>query len=202
MNGSNNTCIKTNSEGLESVRRWSWWRLVLCWCNFLPWKTTFVTQIADQIAAQGTDVLIFSIEMSRWEIISKKKSISRHTVIESIASNSDIRNAKQHEELPRGVDMQVTAPQRLIWIKKLEKLRSILQKYLHCRRYWLIGVGLIRGNLLKSISAILGKVPVVIDYLQILYPDVRLTENKNTDRSVIELSISWDLKHQWSLSLL
>ena len=75
-------------------------------------KTTFVTQIADQIAAQGTDVLIFSIEMSRWEIISK--SISRHTVIESIASNSDIRNAKTARGITEGVDIQVTAPQRLI----------------------------------------------------------------------------------------
>ena len=44
--------------------------------------------------------MIFSIEMSRWEIISK--SISRHTVIESIASNSDIRNAKTARGITEG----------------------------------------------------------------------------------------------------
>lgn len=40
-------------------------------------KTTFALQIADQIAAQGKDVLIFSLEMSKNEL--NAKSISRNT---------------------------------------------------------------------------------------------------------------------------
>ena len=40
-------------------------------------KTSFVLQLADQVAAAGTDVLIFSLEMSKLELISK--SVSRLT---------------------------------------------------------------------------------------------------------------------------
>ncbi len=38
-------------------------------------KTTIITQIADQVASQGHDVLIFSLEMARSELMAK--SISR-----------------------------------------------------------------------------------------------------------------------------
>ena len=103
-NGSNNTCIKTNFEGLDDLLEGGLYEGLYCVGAISSLgKTTFVTQIADQIAAQGTDVLIFSIEMSRWEIISK--SISRHTVIESIASNSDIRNAKTARGITEGSKM-------------------------------------------------------------------------------------------------
>jgi replicative DNA helicase len=47
-------------------------------------KTTFVTQIGDQIANNGTDVLIFSLEMSRYELMAK--SISRLTLTEECGS--------------------------------------------------------------------------------------------------------------------
>ena len=49
--------------------------------------------------------------MSRWEIISK--SISRHTVIESLPLIV-ISECKTARGITEGVDMQVTAPQRLI----------------------------------------------------------------------------------------
>ena len=51
-------------------------------------KTTLALQIADQIAQQGQDVLVFSLEMARSELMAK--SISRHTF--KIAE--DPRNAK------------------------------------------------------------------------------------------------------------
>lgn len=42
-------------------------------------KTTFALQVADQMAAQGQDVLIFSLEMSRMELIGK--SVSRYSFL-------------------------------------------------------------------------------------------------------------------------
>ena len=42
-------------------------------------KTTFLLQIADQMAEAGRDVLIFSLEMSRFELMGK--SISRHSFL-------------------------------------------------------------------------------------------------------------------------
>ena len=48
-------------------------------------KTTFCLQIADSVALNGKDVLIFSLEMSKYELIAK--SISRHTMIEAKKQN-------------------------------------------------------------------------------------------------------------------
>lgn len=48
-------------------------------------KTTFMLQIADQMAAAGNDVLIFSLEMSRLELIGK--SISRLTRMKGRTKN-------------------------------------------------------------------------------------------------------------------
>ncbi|WP_238599756.1 DnaB helicase C-terminal domain-containing protein, partial [Streptococcus suis] len=55
-------------------------------------KTTLVTQIADQVASKGHDVLIFSLEMARAEIMAK--SISRHTVMEVLQTGGEMKNAK------------------------------------------------------------------------------------------------------------
>ena len=64
-------------------------------------KTTLVTQIADQVAKQGHDVLIFSLEMARSELMAK--SISRHTVIEVLDKGGDMKNAKTVRGITAGV---------------------------------------------------------------------------------------------------
>ena len=55
-------------------------------------KTTFCLQIADQIAQAGNDVLVFSLEMARNELIAK--SVSRLTLIQDIEQNGTTKNAK------------------------------------------------------------------------------------------------------------
>lgn len=55
-------------------------------------KTTFCMQIADHIAQSGHDVMIFSLEMSKNELISK--SISRITYENAIARKLPLSNAK------------------------------------------------------------------------------------------------------------
>lgn len=195
-NGSNTSCVKTNFEGLDDLLEGGLYEGLYCVGAISSLgKTTFVTQIADQIAAQGTDVLIFSIEMSRWEIISK--SLSRHTVIESIASNSDIRNAKTARGITEGSRYAGYSTPEIDLIKKAGENYSQ-----YCKNIYIvegtgpIGVELIRKTVENHLKYT-GKVPVVIiDYLQILYPvNERLTEKQNTDRSVIELKrISRDFK--------
>lgn len=49
-------------------------------------KTTYILQMADQIASNGQDVLIFSLEMARNELIAK--SISRFTAIEGLKAKN------------------------------------------------------------------------------------------------------------------
>ena len=55
-------------------------------------KTTLVLQIADQIAKAGQDVLFFSLEMARNELMAK--SISRQTYINTLATSGAAENAK------------------------------------------------------------------------------------------------------------
>ena len=55
-------------------------------------KTTLITQIGDQIAQSGQDILLFSLEMAKTEIMAK--SISRQTLLNCKKQNIRINNAK------------------------------------------------------------------------------------------------------------
>lgn len=162
-------------------------------------KTTLITQIGDQIAQAGTDVLIFSLEMSRFEIMAK--SISRQTFIQSIGNsqikNADTRNAKTI----RGI----TSGRRYEGYSKEEKEligRSINAYGKYAQNIFItegtgdIGVKEIRESIEKHIS-LTGKKPIVIiDYLQIIAPhNEKMSDKQNTDKAVLELKrISRDFK--------
>lgn len=158
-------------------------------------KTTVITQIADQIAQAGTDVLIFSLEMARAEIMAK--SISRHTLQSVLATGGDIRNAKT----ARGI----TTGKRYIDYSQTERdliNSSIMEYSKYAQNIYIsegvgdIGAEQIRETVQKHIL-FTGKTPVVIiDYLQILAPySERATDKQNTDKAVMELKrISRDYK--------
>ena len=158
-------------------------------------KTTIITQIADQIAQAGTDVIIFSLEMARAEIMAK--SISRHTLQSVLATGGDIRNAKT----ARGI----TTGKRYIDYSQTERdliNSSILEYSKYAQNIYIsegvgdIGAEQIRETVQKHIL-FTGKAPVVIiDYLQILAPySERATDKQNTDKAVMELKrISRDYK--------
>ena len=158
-------------------------------------KTTIITQMADQIAQAGTDVLIFSLEMARTEIMAK--SISRHTLQSVLATGGDIRNAKT----ARGI----TTGKRYIDYSQTERdliNSSIMEYSKYADNIYIsegigdIGAEQIRETVKKHIL-FTGKTPVVIiDYLQILAPyNERATDKQNTDKAVMELKrISRDFK--------
>ncbi|HEL1073952.1 TPA: toprim domain-containing protein [Streptococcus equi subsp. zooepidemicus] len=158
-------------------------------------KTTLVTQIADQIAEQGYDVLIISLEMARNEIIAK--SISRNTVKKVIKTGGNIRNAKTAHGVTTGSKYLNYSTDELDLIKTAVKDYSDYAKCI----YIVEGVGNIGVNevrdLVEKHRKFTGNAPVVIvDYLQILAPfNVRSTDKQNTDKAVIELKrISRDFK--------
>lgn len=152
-------------------------------------KTTLITQIGDQIAQAGRDVLLFSLEMAKTEIMAK--SISRMTYI------NDRREAKT----TRGI----TDGKR--WESYSEEGTSLLYKSIvdyggYATRIYIhegmgnIGVESIRQTISRH-KRVTGNDPVVIiDYLQILAPaSDRATDKQNTDRAVMELKrISRDYK--------
>ena len=158
-------------------------------------KTTLITQITDQIAQSGTDVLIFSLEMARSELIAK--SISRHTLQSVLQTGGDTRNAKT----TRGI----TTGKRYIDYNQTERdliNSSILAYSKYAQNIYIsegigdIGAEQIRETVKQHILYT-GKTPVVvIDYLQILAPySERATDKQNTDKAVMELKrISRDYK--------
>lgn len=158
-------------------------------------KTTLITQIADQIAQAGQDVLIFSLEMARAEIMAK--SISRHTLQQVLSSGGDIRNAKT----TRGI----TTGKRYENYSKTERdlINGAIVSYSQYAGHIYISEGI--GNIgaeqiretVKQHTLFTGNTPVVIiDYLQILAPySERATDKQNTDKAVMELKrISRDYK--------
>ena len=146
-------------------------------------KTTFCLQIADHVAASGHDVLVFSLEMARNELIAK--SVSRLTY----SLQGDSRFAKTTRSILTGSRYENYSQDELALI---EKAITEYENYGH-NLYITEGVGdvgieQIREKVQKHIK-LTGKVPVVvIDYLQIISPaDPHATDKQNTDRAVLEL---------------
>ena len=153
-------------------------------------KTTFVLQIADQIAKQGQDVLIFSLEMARTELMAK--SISRLTLL-----SGNHRNAKTTRGITMGSRYADYSAEEIETINRaVERYRSYARNIFIHEGVGDIGTDQIRAEIEKHIRTMGTKPVVVIDYVQILAPaDVRATDKQNTDKAVLELKrISRDFK--------
>ena len=147
-------------------------------------KTSFLLQIADQIAQQGQDVLIFTLEMAKTELMAK--SISRLTFLEC-------RGNVNHAKTTRGI----TAKQRYAGYSREERelIAGSVKKYSgYTDRLYIyegmgdIGTAQIRELTETHIKSTGNKPVIIIDYLQILAPhEPRATDKQNTDKSVFEL---------------
>lgn len=158
-------------------------------------KTTLVTQIADQVASKGHDVLIFSLEMARSEIMAK--SISRHTVMEVLQTGGDMKNAKTARGITAGVRYANYNDTEKELIKNAVTAYSGYAKHIYITEgIGDLGVQQIRETVEKH-TRYTGNTPlVIVDYLQILAPyNERATDKQNTDKAVMELKrISRDFK--------
>jgi len=147
-------------------------------------KTTFVLQIADYIAEHGTDVLFFSLEMSRFELMSK--SISRLTFLNSLDNNN---NAKTTRGILAGARYHFYNKAELDLIEKSKREYAENAQNIYIREgIGSIGITEISAAVENHISTT-GNIPVVfIDYLQIIAPhEPRATDKQNTDHAVFEL---------------
>lgn len=151
-------------------------------------KTTLCLQLADQIAAAGKDVLVFSLEMAREELIAK--SISRLTYQRAKEQGMDSRNAKTTRGVIDGKRWERYSDDENTLIA--ESVSEYAYKI--APHVWIvqgigdIGVQDVRARISKHI-ALTGRKPfVLIDYVQILAPyDVRASDKQNTDKAVLEL---------------
>ena len=150
-------------------------------------KTTFCLQIMDNIAAAGHDVIIFSLEMARSELIAK--SVSRHSLQADIKKYRTTTHAKTVRGITTGTRYRnYSQKDREI----IEAAIADYSKYAH-HIYVHEGVGNIGVERIREVVEqhikITGNKPVIlIDYVQILAPyNERATDKQNTDKNVLEL---------------
>jgi len=148
-------------------------------------KTAFCMQIADQLAQQGQDILIFSLEMSEYELMAR--SISRETFL------TDSSKGRRLAKTVRGV-----LDGRRYFQYTLEEHAHLQNAADHYAAYgkhlWFregdheTGMDILRKEVRRHIEETGVKPVVLIDYLQIIAPaDVHFTDKQNLDRNVCSL---------------
>ena len=142
-------------------------------------KTSFILQVADQIAQKGHNVLFYSLEMSRKELMAK--SISRNMYINSnyddtkIKSTSDIinNNISQEKEL---------------FIESLEDYKNYSKHLFIKESIGTFGVDEIRKDITDFSKRFKVSPVVIIDYLQMLSnPNQALSDKAKVDNNILEL---------------
>jgi replicative DNA helicase len=138
-------------------------------------KTSFALQLADQIAAAGTDVIYFSLEQSRLELVTK--SLARITAqqdIERAANSLAIRKGKVTEQVLDAAEQYKAATGDRL---------SIVEGNFNCTVSFI-------GEYVQRYVTRTGCKPVIfVDYLQILQgdPDRRQTTKEVMDTTVTQL---------------
>lgn len=149
-------------------------------------KTTFVLQIADQIAKQGKDVIIFSLEMDRDELIAK--SLSRITLEKDMKDNHDFTNAKTTRGILTFYRNNYTTTEYQLINAAMKEYQSYAKNIYIVEGVGNLGAAQVRERVERHIN-VTGRKPIVfIDYFQILAPaDIRATDKQNTDKNILEL---------------
>lgn len=159
-------------------------------------KTTLIMQIADNIATRGGDVIIFSLEMGRSELMAK--SISRLTLLPILQKKGNMSNARTVREIMTGQRYSLKNSRfEVLTTDEKDRIKAATAAYskyagniyikqgIDADRETDIGIDEIEAAISKHIS-FTGKRPVVvIDYLQIIAPpDIRATDKQNMDKTV------------------
>ena len=148
-------------------------------------KTAFCMQLADQLAQQGRDVLIFSLEMTAYELMAR--SISRETFL-----RDDTRGRKLAKTV-RGVLDGRRYPdyseQEHLHLYNSEKRYAEYAQHLFFREGdHETGLAYLESEIRRHMDETGVKPVVLIDYLQIIAPvDVHFTDKQNLDRIVCAL---------------
>ena len=154
-------------------------------------KTTLTLQLADQIAGAGQDVLFFSLEMSKTELMAK--SISRNSFCYAGLAKENARFfAKNTMEIMNNRHYKSYTDKERQVINEAIKLYAMSADNLYIYEGQYQGKRLtvqkIKELTLKH-KELTGRTPIVfVDYLQIIAPaDPRASDKQNTDTAVTEL---------------
>ena len=148
-------------------------------------KTTFALQMADQIAAQGHEVLIFSLEMSKNELIAK--SISRNTMQRTLKTRGNVQYAKTTRGiLARGKYGSYCQAERNLIKNSVSDYEKIAGNIFIREGIGDVTAETIINQVREHIES--GHKPpvVIVDYLQILSPkNEKWTDKQNTDNAIL-----------------
>lgn len=149
-------------------------------------KTTLCLQMLDNIAKSGTDVLIFSLEMAKSELLAKsisrltftKSSNQRNIVVSGRTTRDVLTNKQSYDQVAKSIS------------DAIDTYKNEYSKHV----YILEGVGNydvkeIRKGIETHINMTGNKPVVLIDYLQVIQPydNKSLSDKQNTDKTVLEL---------------
>lgn len=160
-------------------------------------KTAFCMQVADQLAMQGRDVLIFSLEMMTWELMAR--SISRESF--QLDTSARRRMAKTARGILDGKRWEHYTAQENAHLELAQTRYAAYAGHLYFREGdHETGLDYIQKEVARHIAETGEKPVVLIDYLQIIAPvDVHFTDKQNLDRIVCALK---KLSRQYGLTIL
>lgn len=167
-------------------------------------KTTMILQMCDHIAAAGQNILFFSLEMSRKELISK--SISRLTLAESIKKFISNKTNKEitlgSSEINKAATLAKTTTGITTGSKykhysneEIEVIMSAFKQYENiAKNFYIIENDgeMTAEKILEKVSKHIeqtGKAPVVVvDFLQIVAAKKEgITDKQNADNTILAL---------------
>jgi replicative DNA helicase len=139
-------------------------------------KTTFAAQMADQIAEGGNDVLFFSLEQSRLEIVSK--SLSR------IIAQRDPNTKVSSLSLRKGYNPEERAKAIEEYKRRVGDRMSVIEGNFNC------DVSFIGDYVRQYIRRTKSRPVVFIDYLQVLQPATLPNGKQQTAREAIDSTVT------------
>lgn len=151
-------------------------------------KTTFCLELADNVAKSGVDVLYFSLEMSKFELMAKSVSRLTHRHPASTSGKKNLAKTTRGI-LTGGFHDHYTQEEQGIIAESLNAYAVDIGEHM----FIFDGLGSIgTKEIAKAVRAhkrMTGRTPlVVIDYVQILKAqDERATDQRNIDMNVVAL---------------
>ena len=151
------TSNRTGFDSLDSYTRGIYAGLYIIGAVSSLGKTTFSHQLADNIARTGQHVLYFSLEQSRFEMVSK--SISRESW------KQDPKSALSSLEIREGKKSEATEKAKEIYLQQYADNISVIEGNFGTT------AGYIREYTEKYIKRNKQRPVIFVDYLQILQPE-------------------------------
>lgn len=139
-------------------------------------KTTFAHQMADQLATAGHDVIFFSLEQSRLELVSK--SLTR-----TLAQN-DPKSEITSLSLRRGYNQKDMASAAAEYKKQIGNRLSIIEGNFGC------DTGFVCSYVRQYVQRTGTRPIVVVDYLQILQPEQTGSGRTQTVREMVDQTVT------------